>query len=159
MASRFHISLTVVHFFRRGHGSSVIWWFGGVVLAKWVEISVVVDWVGWDWCGFWSSGSCSGGDGRGSWWGHAWWRWAWSLCGEIGWLMAKVSGFWLSVGSNGVSDRVGSNGVLLWIFDGVDSDWLDFGWILDSAWLDFGFWTQIGSFGLVWWWCGGDCGG
>ena len=45
------------------------------------------------------------------------------------------------MGSNGVSDGVGSNGVLLWIFDGVDSDWLDFGWILDSAWLDFGFWT------------------
>ena len=63
------------------------------------------------------------------------------------------------MGSNGVSDGVGSNGVLLWIFDGVDFDWLDFGWILDSAWLDFGFWTQIGSFGLVWWWCGGDCGG
>ena len=41
--------------------------------------------------------------------------------------MAKVSGFLFCMDSNGVSDGVGSDGVLLWIFHGVDSDWLDFG--------------------------------
>ena len=52
---------------------------------------------------------------------------------------------------------------LLWIYNGVDFDWLDFGWILDFAWLlwildsDWLVWVGVV---VVWWWRGGgDCGG
>ena len=51
-------------------------------------------------------------------------------------------------------DGVDSDGVLLWISDGVNL----ISWTLVGLWLDFGFhmvglWI-LDSNWLVWWWCG-----
>ena len=57
------------------------------------------------------------------------------------------------MGSNGVFDGVDSNGVLLWIFDGLNP----IGWTLVGFWIPHG-WTLDFGFGLDWlvwwWWCG-----